>query len=172
MKVGIMQPYFFPYIGYFQLLKAVDKFVVYDNIEFTKKGWFHRNRILINGKDEYISLMIKKDSDYLDVKDRVLSPEFDRDKLIRRIEGSYRKAPYYNEFIEEIKSIIYFEDNNLFNYIFNSISRLIEILQINTQLIISSDLNIDHSLKGKDKVIQICKVLKASDYINPTGGIE
>ena len=61
MKVAIMQPYFFPYIGYFQLINAVDKFVIYDNIEYTKKGWINRNRILKEGVDLMISLPLKKD---------------------------------------------------------------------------------------------------------------
>ena len=60
MKIAVMQPYFFPYIGYFQLINAVDEFVVYDNIEFTKKGWINRNRILVNGSDSLFSLPIKK----------------------------------------------------------------------------------------------------------------
>ncbi len=72
MKIAIMQPYFLPYIGYFQLMNAVDEFVIYDNIEFTKKGWINRNRILANGSDSYVTLPLKSDSDYLCVKDRYL----------------------------------------------------------------------------------------------------
>jgi len=64
VKVAIMQPYFLPYIGYWQLINAVDKFVVYDNIEYTKKGWINRNRFLQNGKDELFTIPLKKDSDY------------------------------------------------------------------------------------------------------------
>ena len=87
MKVGIMQPYFFPYIGYFQLMNAVDEFVVYDNIEFTKKGWINRNRILVNGKDAFITISLKKDSDYLDVRDRYLADSWssDRVKMLNRM---------------------------------------------------------------------------------------
>ena len=74
-----MQPYFFPYIGYFQLINAVDKFVVYDNIEYTKKGWINRNRILVNGTDSYITLPLKKDSDFLNVNERYLTDEWKSD---------------------------------------------------------------------------------------------
>ena len=80
MKLAIMQPYIFPYIGYFQLINAVDKFVIYDNIQFTKKGWINRNMILVNGKDEYITLPLKKDSDFLNVDERVLSDTFKQEK--------------------------------------------------------------------------------------------
>ena len=80
MKLAIMQPYFMPYIGYFQLINAVDVFVVYDNIKFIKKGWFHRNRILVNGRDKMFSVPIKKDSDYLYVVQRELADSFDNEK--------------------------------------------------------------------------------------------
>lgn len=174
MKLAIMQPYFFPYIGYFQLLHAVDKFVVYDNIEFTKKGWIHRNRILVNGADTYISLMLKKDSDYLNVRERVLSEDFEKEKerIIRRIEGAYKKAPFLAETISLIREIIRYEDKNLFSYIYHSIDRMRDHLDIATELVISSNVSINHDLKGKDKVISICRKLGASDYINPIGGVE
>lgn len=174
MRLAIMQPYFFPYIGYFQLLHAVDKFVVYDNIEFTKKGWIHRNRILVNGADAYISLTLKKDSDYLHVKDRVLSEGFEKEKekILRRIEGAYKKAPYFSETIPLIREIIGCNHKNLFNYIYHSIKRLLDHLDIDTELIISSEIGINHDLKGKEKVLGICKEVNATHYINPIGGME
>ena len=88
MKIAIMQPYFFPYIGYFQLINAVDKFVIYDNIQFTKKGWIQRNRILLNGKDTIISLPVKKGSSTLNVNQRYISEEFinsGHKKILRQI---------------------------------------------------------------------------------------
>ena len=86
MKLAIMQPYFLPYIGYWQLMQYADAFVVYDNIEYTKKGWINRNRYLCNGEDKYFTLPLRKDSDYLDVDKRYISPGFDRDKLKNQIE--------------------------------------------------------------------------------------
>jgi len=80
MKIAIMQPYFFPYIGYFQLVNSVDEFVIYDNIQFTKKGWINRNRILVNQNEDYISLPLKKDSDYLNVNQRFLSDAWSVDR--------------------------------------------------------------------------------------------
>ena len=90
MKIGIMQPYFLPYIGYFQLINHVDKFVVYDNIKYTKKGWINRNRMLVNGTDQIFSLPIKKDSDYLNICARFIPEEFhkDADKILRKIPGA------------------------------------------------------------------------------------
>ena len=172
MKLGIMQPYFLPYIGYFQLLNTVDKYVIYDNIQYTKKGWFNRNRILQNGKDLLFSIPLEKGSDYLDVKDRFVSAAFDRKKLLNQITEAYRKAPYFDAVMLIAEKIINFEDNNLFNYIYNSVKEVCNYLGITTEIIVSSTLDIDHSLKGQDKVIAICKSLNATDYYNAIGGQE
>jgi hypothetical protein len=167
-----MQPYFLPYIGYFQLLNAVDKYVIYDNIQYTKKGWINRNRILQNGKDVMISIPLEKDSDYLDIKDRQISGNFDRKKLINQIKESYRKAPYLAEVMLVVEDIINYGEENLFLYIYNSVTRIYGYLGIDTEIVVSSALNIDHSLKGQDKVIAICKELGATDYYNAIGGQE
>jgi len=82
MKAAIMQPYFLPYIGYFQLMAEVDVLVVYDNIKYTKKGWINRNRISLNGTDVMFSLPLKNDSDALAVRDRQLAADFNRTKLL------------------------------------------------------------------------------------------
>lgn len=174
MKVAIMQPYIFPYIGYFQLINSVDKFVVYDNIQYTKKGWINRNRILVNGKDEYITLSLKKGSDYLDVYERELADTFatEKIKLLRKIADSYRKAPEYNNVYPLIESIINLKEQNLFNYIFSSLKTICIFLEIKTQFVVSSTLDIDHTLKSQDKVLAICNALNATQYINPIGGVE
>ena len=174
MRIAIMQPYFFPYIGYFQLMNAVDEFVVYDNIQYTKRGWINRNRILVNGQDNFISLTIKKDSDYLNVVDRTLSESWqqDRKKMVNRIVESYRKAPYFNEVIGLLEKCILFEETNLFDFIFHSLFEVKNFLGIPTKLVVSSEVNIDHNLKSAQKVKAICKALNASVYINPIGGLD
>ena len=173
MKLAIMQPYFFPYIGYFQLINAVDEFVIYDNIEFTKKGWINRNRILVNGKDSIISLPLKKDSDFLNVNERFIANtwDLDRKKMINKISESYRKAPHYKDVIILIEKCLLYNDTNLYNFILNSIKIINDFLLISTKIIISSSIDIDHKLKSEEKVIAICKKLNASTYINPPGGI-
>ena len=174
MKIAIMQPYLFPYIGYFQLMNAVDEFIVYDNIQFTKKGWINRNRILFNEKDIYISIPLKKDSDYLDIIDRTLADTWlkEREKMINRLIEGYKKAPFFEAAFPVIKKAILFEETNLFKFIFHSLQLLKEYLDINTRLIVSSSMQVDHSLKAGKKVLEICKARNASTYINPIGGIE
>lgn len=173
MKIAIMQPYFFPYIGYFQLLKAVDEFIIYDNIKFTKKGWINRNRILVNGAASYISIPVKNDSDYLEVKNRYVADNwpYERQKMLNRIVESYRKAPHFKFIYPIIEKSILFEENNLFKFILNSLEIIKEYLDISTPFIISSEISINHELKAERKIIGICKAKKASIYLNLSGGV-
>jgi WbqC-like protein family len=170
MKLGIMQPYFMPYIGYFQLIASVDQFIVYDNIKYTKKGWINRNRIFLNGNDAVFSLPLKKDSDSLDVVERELAADYDRAKLLNQFKGAYSRAPQFELTYPVLEQIVLHEDNNLFRYIKNSIVRLCVYLGINTEIRISSEIDIDHELKGQDKVLALCNAIGADTYINPIGG--
>ena len=171
-KIAIMQPYFLPYIGYFQLINSVDEFVIYDNIKYTKKGWINRNRILMNGKDKVFSIPLSKASDTLDIIERDISPQFDKQKLLAQLRGSYLKAPYFNDVWPIIESIILIEDKNLFRYVKNSLILVCNYLDINTEIVVSSDVKADHSLQSQDRVISICNSMSAKTYINPIGGIE
>jgi hypothetical protein len=174
MKIAIMQPYLFPYIGYFQLIQNVDEFIVYDNIQFTKKGWINRNRILVNGNESYLTLPLKKDSDYLDIKDRYITEDWtiERKKIINKIKETYIKAPFFQTVFPLIEEIFNFENKNLFQFIYNSLKQINNYLDIKTPLIVSSSIEINHSLKAEDKVIALCKARLANNYINPIGGIE
>lgn len=174
MQIAIMQPYFFPYIGYFQLINAVDEFVVYDNIEFTKKGWFNRNRILVNGSDSYITAPVKKDSDYLHVRDRQLAevwPE-ERKKMLNRIKESYQKAPNFTSVFPMLQDAINIPEANLFKFLHSTIQSVNSFLEINTRITVASAIGIDHALKSEDKVLEICKDRGATKYLNSSGGKE
>jgi hypothetical protein len=172
MKVAIMQPYFMPYLGYFQLINSVDTFVIYDNIQYTKKGWINRNRILEGNSDKLITVPIKSDSTYLDVIDREISDIWlkEKIKLLNRISITYKKAPYYQQVYKLIEDCINYDNLNLFKFIYNSIINLNSYMGITSKMVISSTIEIDHTLKLQDKVLAICKALKATKYINAIGG--
>ena len=174
MKLAIMQPYFFPYIGYFQLMNAVDEFIVYDNIEFSKKGWVNRNRILVNGNDVMFTLPLKKDSDFLNIGDRYLADIWSEEKikLLNKITETYRKAPFFKSAYPVIEQSIFYNESNLFKFILNSLVQMKAYLGIATPLAISSQIKIDHSLRSEEKVIAVCKSRNADVYINPIGGLE
>lgn len=168
-----MQPYFFPYIGYFQLINLVDEFIIYDNIQYTKKGWINRNRILVNGSDKLVTLSIKKDSDYLDVVQRELanSWENDRQKILNLIKTSYYRAPFFEQTYDLIKQCLFTTEYNLFEFICNSLQNVNNYLNITTPMVKSSSIEIDHTLKSEQKVIALCKKREATTYINAIGGV-
>lgn len=174
VRAAIMQPYFLPYIGYWQLMAAVDVFVVYDDIEYTKKGWINRNRMLVNGKDDLFSVPLKKDSDYLPVSQRALSdawPE-ERERLLRRFENAYRKAPCFAAGMDVLRQCLLHDDRNLFGFIFHSIQVVRAYLGITTPLVVSSTLDVPPGLKGQDRVMATCRAVGANAYLNPIGGVE
>ena len=172
MILGIMQPYFFPYIGYYQLINAVDQFVVYDNIKYTKKGWINRNRLLQNGRDVTFSVPLKKASDRLHISNREISDDFDPTKLLNIFKGSYSKAPYYKGVSILLEKILSYQNNNLFHYLHNSIIQTCEFLEIDTEILVSSELDTNHSLTAEERVISLCESVGAKSYVNPKGGIE
>ena len=171
-RIAIMQPYFLPYLGYFQLIKAVNIFVVYDNIKYTKKGWINRNRILLNGKDTLFTIPLAGSSDFLPVNQKYIASDYDsrKIKMLARIGQAYSKAPYFKSIFPVIETIFNYNSRNLFDFIFYSIRVILELLGIKTTLVVSSTLLIDHGHKGINKVLAICNNLHADTYINPIGG--
>jgi hypothetical protein len=172
MRFAAMQPYFLPYIGYWQLMHSVDVFVVYDNIEFTKKGWINRNRMLLNGEPSTFTINLRKDSDYLDVRERYISPVYDkvRKKILNQIRMAYLKAPMFDAVMPLVESCFCCEKENLFDFILHSISKVQKYLEIETKLQVSSDIPIDHSLKNKHRLWAIGGYLEMSGYVNSIGG--
>jgi hypothetical protein len=170
VTLGIMQPYFLPYIGYWQLLAAVDRFVVYDNIQYTKKGWINRNRFLRNGTDAYFTLPLKHGSAFLDVVDRYLADDFAPRGLLDQVAGAYRRAPFFAETFPVIEQVIAAAPRNLFEYLHHSIATIAAHLEIRTPLIVSSTVPIDRGLKAEQRVLALCGALGATRYINSSGG--
>jgi len=172
MRMAIMQPYFFPYIGYFQLISAVDLFIVYDNIKYTKKGWINRNRILQNGKEVVVSLPLKGGSDSLNVCERELAIDFNRAKLLNQFRSAYGRAPYFVSTFPLVEAVVCYDDSNLFRFLHHSILETCTHLNISTEIRISSSIPIDHGLKNEGKVVALCEALGAQTYVNAIGGRE
>ena len=171
MKLGIMQPYFVPYIGYWQLMNVVDKYVIYDDVNFIKGGWINRNRILINGKTNYFNIpMMGASPNKLINEVNVNKDERLIRKNLRTIEGAYKRAPYYQVVYPIIERIFKTEKENIAEFIYESFQIINDYLGIETELIMSSTLNKECSLKGEDKVLAICKELGATEYYNAIGG--
>lgn len=173
MKLGIMQPYFFPYIGYWQLMNAVDKYVVYDDVNYIKGGWINRNRVLVNGQPHYINLpMIGASPNKIINEIGVNCDPLPKQKTLRLLEQSYHKAPFFPETYELVERVLTQQEDNLAKFLMYSIREVKKYLGIQTELIISASLPKDNSLKGQNKVLSICELLGATEYYNAIGGQE
>ena len=171
MKLGIMQPYFLPYIGYFQLIKAVDKYVIYDDVNFIKGGWISRNNMLLRGKSFMFNIILSGASPNKLIHEIFVAA--DQSKLLKTIRAAYQKAPHFSSVFPIMEKIIESEDKNLARYVGNSLMQIADYLQFDTELIYSSDIKEkDSSLKAQDKILNICGVTGASEYFNAIGGME
>jgi hypothetical protein len=173
MKLAIMQPYFFPYIGYFQLLNAVDKFIIFDDVKFINKGWINRNRILLNEKAYLFTLPLEKASQNIQIGDLfIVSDGKWKVKLLKTIKTSYKKAMMFDTVYPIIENIIQYENSKLSEYLYYSISKICEHLNIKTQIVKSSSQYETGQLKGQERIIEICLKEKARQYYNPIGGTD
>ena len=168
-----MQPYFLPYLGYFQLIGAVDKFIIYDDVNFINKGWVNRNKILINGEPTLITVPLIKASQNKKINEiQVLNEDKWKNKLIRTIEMSYKKAPYYNE-IRRMFVTILESDTKMISHL--NIAFIIEVcsyLELNTEIKKSSSTYNNSELNSEERILDICKKENTKTYLNPIGGIE
>ena len=168
MKLAIMQPYLFPYIGYFQLIHAVDTFVVYDDVNFIKGGWINRNFILSQGKKSRFTLQLLGASPNLLINQVLVGSN--KVKLLKSFQQSYSKAPQFSSVYPLIEEILIYEEENLAKFIDYGLRRICSYLNISAKWYLSSDLEKDIILCGQDKVISICAELGVNQYVNAPGG--
>jgi len=173
MKMAIMQPYLFPYIGYFQLINAVDKFVVYDDVHFIKQGWINRNRILVNQKPFFFTVPLKDASSFRLIKDtEIHEPMYQQwySKFNKTLLDAYRKAPFFETVFPLLESIFSQPGNVIVDLCRRSIKSVCEYLSIETEFVQSSTIYGNEQLKGQARVIDICRCEHAWTYINALGG--
>jgi len=168
MTVGIMQPYFLPYIGYWQLIKAVDKYIIYDDVNFINKSWINRNNILLNGNKHQINLLLSEASQNKLINQIDIQPN--QSKLIKTIEAAYKKTPMFEKVFPLYVDIMNYPSKNLAAYLGNSIIEISKYLSIDTEIVYSSAIEKDITLKAEDKIINICKQIGANKYLNTIAG--
>lgn len=175
MKLAIMQPYLFPYIGYFQLINAVDKFVIYDDVNFIKQGWINRNNILVQGKALLFTVPLENASSFTKINEVQLHQKLYENwkvKFLRTIEQSYKKAPFFEPVYNLIKQVFESENECITNLATNSLIAVCNYIGIQTEIVKTSSGYNNSVLSGRDRVIDICNQEKAHHYINPIGGME
>jgi hypothetical protein len=171
---AMMQPYLFPYLGYFQLIAAADIFVLGDNLQYTKNGWINRNKILHNGEARLITFPLKKAGRELAINQRQFSDNFQDEmtRLLKTLAMSYAKAPYCATLLPLLERLIRYPQNNLALYAEHSIRGICTYLGIATPIVMASKLPLPSAFDKQDRVIQIAKYFEAKHYINFIGGLE
>lgn len=173
MKIAIVQPYFFPYLGYFQLIHAVDRFVVFDDVAFMKKKWINRNSILIGGKSSTFTIPLRQVSQNKLIRDVEIANDLNwKSKLLRSFQMAYKKAPYFGPICDLIETLLNSGETRIGKLAANSLITVCKYLDIDTNFEDSSTIYCNAHLKGQDRIIDICKREGADWYINPIGGME
>jgi hypothetical protein len=171
MKLAIMQPYLFPYIGYFQLLNAVDKFIVYDDVNFIKRGWINRNRLLVDGQEYLFTVPLQKVSQNRLIKDTKHNiDEKWKNKFYSLLNHSYKKAPYFLEVIDIVQNSFNQKSPFLIDIQMKTLQLIQDFLKIETVITLNSAFHGLGNLSGQERIIDICLRESASSYINPIGG--
>lgn len=174
MKIAVMQPYVFPYIGYFQMIKSVDVFVFYDDVNFIKGGWINRNRILLNGEAKYLTIPCKSISSNKPINDIEINYALkDYDNLLKNINQAYSKAPYFNEVYSLCQSILEKRFKSVSELAIYSCMEISKYLDINTEFRVSSEkFQSSYGQDRSNRLIHIVKLLNGDSYINAIGGQE
>ena len=171
MKLAIMQPYLFPYIGYFQLVKAADKFVVYDDVNFINRGWINRNNLLINGRASLFTVPLTGASQNRLIKDIPLAEEGKwQEKFMKTIEVHYRRAPFFGPVQQLLTGILAQRGVYISELIVTSLKAINAYLEIGTTLVESSVGYGNDHLKAQDRILDICRQEGCTTYVNPIGG--
>lgn len=170
-----MQPYLFPYIGYYQLINTVDKFIVYDDVNFIKQGYINRNSILVNGKPYRYAVPLENQSSFSKINETMINHKIYekwKKNFLKTIVQSYNKAPFFNEVFLIIKNTFEIDNNNLSVLSTNSLKNISNYIGIKTVFEDSSSIYHNQNLSAQNRVLDICEKENATVYVNTIGGIE
>lgn len=171
MRIAVMQPYIFPYLGYFQLIHAADKFVFYDDVDFITRGWINRNKILIQGSDHLFTIPVKDASQNRLIKDTELAfSDRQKKKLLKKIHHAYAGASHYEEIYPLVSGVLESEYDSIAELCIRSVAETCVYLGIETEFIVSSQTYDNRDLGKADRLIDIAQKEGCDTYINAMGG--
>ena len=171
MRVAIMQPYFFPYLGYFQLINAVDLFLLYDDVQYMKGGWINRNRILQNGAPAWFSMPVRHAHFKLPISARTYcDPIKNGSALLSTLHTAYRKAPCFRCGIQLAEAILACGDESVVGYNHAALLKICAYIGICTPIALTSNAKLDQTFNAEHRVLELCKHTHATQYINAAGG--
>jgi hypothetical protein len=169
-RVALMQPYFLPYLGYFQLIAASDCFVVYDNVQFIKNGWIERNRYLLEGEAKWFGVPLAKGSHSQMIMERQVSAHFDMASLINKLAFAYRKAPHVERTLTWLEALLKLPAQNIAELNELALRSCCSLLKLNTPIIRASEWAPSSHSRGQDRVIEVIKSVGGTSYLNPAAG--
>lgn len=172
MKLAVMQPYFLPYFGYFQLLASVDKFVVFDDVNYIQRGWINRNRLLLNGQAHVFTIPLTAASQNRRICDIEMTAGPWRGKLLKTIRQAYFNAPYFKSIFAVCEKVIDLKTLSLHEYLVFSLHQMAKQLNISTLIESSSRIYKNEELRGQQRILDICHREHADIYVNAAGGID
>ncbi|UXY14482.1 WbqC family protein [Chitiniphilus purpureus] len=171
MKLAIMQPYFFPYIGYFQLLSQVDKFVFYDDVNYIKSGWINRNRLFLNHEVRYITVPVLSASSFVKINKTLVRPGVDWvESLFASLRQSYRRAPYFEPVTMLIREVFEENDGTIGDVARRSVMAVADYLGLERQWVLSSSSYGNDDKRSVDRIVDICAKEAVGEYWNLPGG--
>ncbi|MHA8069147.1 WbqC family protein [Aquirufa ecclesiirivi] len=173
MSVAIMQPYFFPYLGYFQLVQSVDDFVFYDDVMFIKKGWINRNQILMQQNAFLFTIPLEKQSQNKSIRESNISwgPEFPT-KWLQQLQSAYKKAPQFVPAMELIESVLNKKPSSIADLAASSVMATWQYLNLEKRFHFSSELGVSTDLERAERLMAITETLGSKHYINAKNGQE
>lgn len=163
-----MQPYLFPYLGYFQLIHAVETFIVYDDVNYIKGGWINRNFMLSQGRRSRFTLQVRGASTNVAINEVAVGDN--RSKLLKSFRQNYSRAPHFRSVFPLVEKILLHEEDNLARYLDHGLRTICHHLGLSPQWIVSSDVDVDEQLRGQERVVALCRALEANCYVNLPGG--
>lgn len=177
MKMGIMQPYFLPYLGYFSLIKNTDEFILLDTVQFIRHGWIERNRILKQQEGwQYIKVPLVKHSKSTLIKDIEIKSEIDwREKIFSQLVHYKKKSPFYYETIQTLERAFDIETNSIVKLNENILNVICDYIGIKKNIKVFSEMNLKiNKPEAPDEwALNICKAINnVEEYWNPEGGIK
>ncbi len=171
MRLAIMQPYLFPYLGYFQLIRLVDRFVLYDDVQFIQRGWIHRNQMLLNGAPHLFTTPVVKAKSVTRINEmRLAERSRHGSALLKTLRQAYGKAPGFATVMPSLEQVILGESPLLIDLLRDSIRCILELLEIETEIVQTSAGYQNDHLRGEDRILHICRLEGADTYVNAPGG--
>ena len=167
-SVAVMQPYFFPYLGYFQLLAHVDVFVVLDDTQYIQRSWINRNRILENGVAAYLTLPVAGGSRRKMICEQPLhEPGSRQPKLLKRVRRAYHAAPHLDSVSALLEPLFPGDDETIAYFNVRALRALDEFLGLSTRLVVASERGYPRCRIAQERVIRICLEEGGTRYVNP-----